>query len=103
MRDDQRCEIERALDLLPHVVGASWATIWFRFNGEKHPSREEFRNKVIEYFEMLEPLFESLSGKDNFSEIDDYIQKRKKIEIKKIVSGINDEIEKRYDRFIDYG
>jgi hypothetical protein len=36
MRDEQRFEIERAFDLLPHVVGASWAVIWFRFNGIKN-------------------------------------------------------------------
>ena len=48
MRDEQRFEIERAFDLLPHVVGCSWATIWFRFHGIKQPKREEFREKVIE-------------------------------------------------------
>jgi len=59
MRDDERYEIQRAFDLLPHVVGCSWATIWFRFYGIKHPKREEFREKVVEYFKMLDPVFES--------------------------------------------
>ena len=59
MKDEQRFEIERAFDLLPHVVGASWAVIWFRLSGIKRPTREEFRNKVIEYFNLLNPLFES--------------------------------------------
>ncbi len=58
MRNDKRFEIERAFDLLPHVAGASWAVIWFRLNGIKKPSREEYRKKVLEYFELLEPLFE---------------------------------------------
>jgi len=75
MRDDQRFEIERALDLLPHVVGSSWTTIWFRMNGTKHPTREEYRKKVVEYLELLDPLFESLSGKEGFQEISEYIQK----------------------------
>ena len=26
MRNDERFEIQRAFDLLPHVVGASWTT-----------------------------------------------------------------------------
>ena len=103
MRDDQRFEIERALDLLPHVVGASWTTIWFRLSQNKHPTREEYRNKVIEYLEMLDPLFQSLSGKKGFQEMDEYIQRRKKDEIKKITNGLNEEIEKRYDRYVDYG
>ena len=52
MRDEQRFEIERALDLIPHVIGASWAVIWFRLNKIKNPSREEFHKKVIEYLEL---------------------------------------------------
>jgi len=103
MRDDQRFEIERALDLLPHVVGSSWTTIWFRMNGAKHPTREEYRKKVVEYLELLEPLFESLSRKEGFQEISEYIQRRKNNEIKKITNGLNKEVEKRYDRYIDYG
>jgi len=55
MRDDQRFEIQSAFDLLPHVVGCSWTTIWFRVNKIKNPTREEFREKVVEYFKMLEP------------------------------------------------
>lgn len=103
MREDQKFEIERAFDLLPHVVGCSWATIWFRFNGIKYPKREEFREKVIEYLRVLEPVFESFSGNEKFDEIDKYIQWRKNEEIEKIKNGLNKEVEKRYDRFIDYG
>ena len=65
MRDEQKFEIERAFDLLPHVVGASWAVIWFRFNGTKRPTPEEFREKVIEYFELLNPVFDSYPEKEN--------------------------------------
>ena len=56
MKDEQKFEIERAFDLLPHVVGGSWAIIWFRLNQKKNPSREEFREKVIEYFKILKQL-----------------------------------------------
>ena len=103
MKDEQRFEIERAFDLLPHVVGASWAVIWFRLGGIKHPSREEFRNKVIEYFNLLNPLFESYPQSEEFLEIRKYIQMRKNTEINRIKEGQNREIEKRYDRYVDYG
>lgn len=103
MRDDQKFEIERAFDLLPHVVGASWATIWFRLNGEKRPSREEFRGKVIEYFQMLSPIFTTYQNDEKFLEITAYIERRKNEEIEKITNGENKEIEKRYDRYVDYG
>jgi len=103
MRDEQRFEIERALDLIPHVIGASWAVIWFRLNKIKNPSREEFHKKVIEYLELLTPLFNSLPEKENFQEINSYIKQRWKNEIEKISDGKNKEIEIRYDRYLDYG
>ena len=103
MRDDQRFEIQTALDLLPHVVGCSWATIWFRLNKIKKPTREEFREKVTEYFKMLDPLMNVYDQKENFGEIIDYLKKRNAIELVKISTGKNPEVEKRYERYIDYG
>jgi hypothetical protein len=32
-----------------------------------------------------------------------YIQQRKQEEYEKIISGLNKEVEKRYDRYVDYG
>ncbi len=103
MRQDEKFEIERAFDQLPHIVGASWAVIWFRFNNIKHPSREDYRKKVSEFFEELGPLFTSYPKRENFEEINEYIQRRKNEELKKIMKGENKEVEKRYDRYLDYG
>ncbi|KAF6242638.1 hypothetical protein C6988_08210 [Nitrosopumilus sp. b1] len=103
MRDEQRFEIERAFDLLPHVVGSSWAVIFFRLNGIKNPTREEYHKKVVEYFNELEPLFLKLPNDEKFQEMKKYIQNRTKIEIDKIMKGENKEVEKRYDRYVDYG
>ncbi len=103
MRDDERFEIERAFDLLPHVVGSSWAVVWFRFNKIKNPTREEYREKVLEYLKMIVPVFESYPEDKKFSDITKYIDHRKKEEFKKIISGLNPEVEKRYDRYVDYG
>ncbi|MCV0412106.1 hypothetical protein [Nitrosarchaeum sp.] len=102
MRNDERFEIERAFDLLPHIVGSSWAVIWFRLNKIKNPTREEYRKKVLEYLKMMEPVFESYKT-DNLTEIVKYIELRKQEEYQKIISGTNIEVEKRYNRYIDYG
>ena len=103
MREEQRFEIERAIDLLPHIVGGSWAMVWYRMKGIRNPTRDEFRNKVIEFFQTLEPLFESLNGDNSMNEINSYIQNRFKNEVEQIKLGENKEIEKRYQRNIDYG
>ena len=103
MRDEQRYEMERAFDLLPHVVGSSWAIIWFRLKGITHPTRDEYRKKVIEYFEMIEPLIKTFQNEENLEEILEYMKRRKKSEIKKIANGLNQDVEKRYQRFVDTG
>jgi hypothetical protein len=103
MRDDKRFEIQAAFDLLPHVVGCSWASIWFRINKIKNPTREEFREKVVEYFKMLEPLLGAYPKSEDFKEIVSYMNTRNIQELEKITMGKNPEVEKRYDRYVDYG
>ncbi|MDH3490035.1 MAG: hypothetical protein OEL56_06265 [Nitrosopumilus sp.] len=103
MRNDERFEIQRAFDLLPHVVGASWAAVWFRMKGIKKPTKEEFREKTLEYIKMVEPVFKSYPNEEAFLEIRKYIEFRKNEEYEKIRSGENKEIEIRYKRYVDYG
>ena len=103
MRNDERFEIERAFDLLPHVVGSSWAVVWFRLKKIKNPTRQEYRKKTLEYTKMLEILFESYEECGEFTDMKKYIKFRKEQEFERIISGQNKEIEKRYDRYISYG
>jgi hypothetical protein len=102
MREDDGFEIDRAFDLLPHVIGASWATIWFRTNHIRRPTREEFRSKVVEYYKMLEPLVNAYSQDENFKEMTAHIRNRNHQEIERILAGKNDEIERRYKRYVEY-
>jgi hypothetical protein len=103
MRNDERFEIQRAFDLLPHIVGSSWAVIWFRMKGIKKPTREEYREKTLEYLKMIEPVLDSYPKEAEFAEICKYIEIRKNAEYTKIKSGENNEVETRYDRYVDYG
>jgi len=90
MIDDQRFEIQSAFDLLPHVVGCSWATIWFRLNKIKKPTREEFREKVTEYFKILDPLVNVYPQDKNFEEIVNYLKKQKISKNGKTTTDISD-------------
>ncbi len=103
MRDDERFEIERAFDLLPHVAGASWATLWFRLNGIRAPTAEEFREKTVEYFERLDGLYGSFPDNERFEELSRFIRWRRDQEIRRIRDGANGEVEKRHRRYVDYG
>ena len=103
MRNDDRFEIERAYDILPHVIGASWASVWFRLNGIRKPTIEEFRSKTVEYFELVEEITDVFPIDKKFEQIRSYSRNRHNQEIEKIINGKNPEIEKRFKRYIDYG
>ncbi|HIH07230.1 MAG TPA: hypothetical protein HA292_03185 [Candidatus Nitrosotenuis sp.] len=103
MRNDDRFEIERAYDILPHVIGASWASVWFRLNGIRKPTIEEFRSKTVEYFELVEEITDVFPIDEKFEQIRSYSRNRHNQEIEKIINGKNPEIEKRFKRYIDYG
>ena len=103
MRDDDRFEIARAFDLLPHVAGASWASAWFRMGGRRDPSAEEFRQKSAEFFDMMAPLFDSLPSSGPYADIARYVGARRARERRRILDGQNPEIEKRHRRYVDYG
>ena len=91
------------MDLLPHVAGAAFATVWFRINGDNKPTREEYRTKAAEYFNAACTSLESFPDTEQFMPIKKYTQERIKREVASILNGDNREIEKRYNRYIDYG
>ncbi len=103
MRNDDGFEIDRAFDLLPHVVGASWAVVWFRMNKIREPTQDEFRNKVVEYLKILDALIDSYPKSEEFLEMSSHVKRRYKEEIEKILCGKNPEIERRFKRYVDYG
>lgn len=103
MRGDDGFEIDRAFDLLPHVVGASWAVVWFRMNKIRQPTPEEFRNKVVEYLKILDTLVDSYPKSAEFFEMTSHVKQRYNEEIERILTGKNSEIEKRFNRYVDYG
>lgn len=93
----------RAMDMLPQVAGASFATTWFRLRKERRPAKEEYRAKVVEYFGAACGALDTFPDTEEFGPIKAYIQGRLKREIDGIMDGRNREVEKRYDRYIDYG
>lgn len=101
LRDDDRFEVARALDLLPHVAGASFATVHFRLEGYK-PTRQEYRARAAKYFKIVCQALDVYPSTGQFEPLKAYIRGRAQREMDRILAGHNREIEKRYDRYIDY-
>jgi hypothetical protein len=95
-------EIDRLVDDLARLYSTACATAWFKIRGNKHPSKEEFRDKVVEFmrhFEYTLGSFPQTSVADQFRE---HARKSLDKEIAKVLAGENKDVEKRYKYYVDY-
>ena len=100
MIQDTNYEIKRALDDLPHIVGATCATAVFRASHNRQPTRIQYQECAAEYFSKFANQIANDSDLDSLKE---YIKRRIKEETERILAGTNPEVERRYERYIDYG
>ncbi len=95
-------EIERLIEDLAKLYSTACATSWFKMGGNKHPSKEEFRQKVAEFMKHFE---HTLASFPQTPAADDFREQARKIlgkEISKVLSGENKDVEKRYKYYVDY-
>jgi hypothetical protein len=84
-------EMDRLVEDLAKIYSTACATSWFKIMGNKHPTKEEFRNKVN--------TFPQTSAADQFRE---HARKNLENEIANVLAGENKEVEKRYKYYVDY-
>jgi hypothetical protein len=95
-------EIERLIEDLAKIYSTACATSWFKVIGNKHPTKEEFRNKVVTFmrhFDYTLSLFPKSQEADQFRSYSMEILESK---IREVLSGDNKEVEKRYKYYVDY-
>ena len=95
-------EIERLIEDLAKIYSTACATSWFKVAKVKHPSKEEFRSKVVEFmkhFDYTLSAYPQSKDADNFR---NYAKQLLHQEIEQILSGNNKEVEKRYKYYVDY-
>ena len=95
-------EIERLVEDLAKIYATACATSWFKLTHNKKPTREEFRNKVVEFmkhFDFTLQAFPQSPEADNFR---NYARGLLENEIQGILLGKNNEVEKRYRYYADY-
>lgn len=95
-------EVDRLVEDLAKLYSTACATAWFKTRGNKRPSQEEFRDKVVEFmrhFEYTLTSFPQTPAADQFRE-----QARKSLEkeIAKVLAGENKDVEKRYKYYVNY-
>ena len=95
-------EIERLVEDLAKIYSTACATTWFKLEKVKHPSREEFRSKVVEFMKHFEYTLSTYPQSEEAERLRDEANKMLILEIEKVLAGENKEVERRYKYYVDY-
>jgi hypothetical protein len=94
-------EIERLIEDLAKLYSCSCATSWFKVENRWNPTRDEFRNKVVEFMNHFEY---TLSTFPRTPESETFKRRARELLQKESIlvhSGNNKEVEKRYNYFVN--
>jgi hypothetical protein len=95
-------EIDRLIEDLAKLYSTACATSWFRMGGNKHPSKQEFREKVVEFMKHFEYTLASFPQTPAADEFREQARKSLEKEITRVLAGENKDVEKRYKYYVDY-
>lgn len=97
-------EMDRVVDELARTFAAPSATTWFKVTGNKSPTQDEYRLKVVEFMNLFEnSLSTGYQDYPNSKDLLDLVKKRVNDQSNEILSGKNKEVEKRYKYYVDHG
>jgi hypothetical protein len=95
-------EVDRLVEDLAKIYSTACAASWFRVTGEKKPTRELFRRKVVEFMRHFEHTLSTFPATQEAEMLRQHAMKKLEEEMARVVSGENKEVEKRYKYFVDY-
>jgi hypothetical protein len=95
-------EINRLVEDLAKLYSTACATSWFKIENKKHPSADEFRQKVVEFMKHFEYTLSSFPQTPAANEFKEQARKGLEKEITRVLAGENKDVEKRYRYYVDY-
>jgi hypothetical protein len=93
-------EIERLIEDLAKLYSCSCASSWFKVEKQTNPTREEFRNKVVEFMHHFDYTLSTFPNSSESEKFKKYSRELLEKEIKLVSEGSNKEVEKRYNYFV---
>jgi hypothetical protein len=97
-------EMDRVIEELARTFAAPCATTWFKVGGNKIPTIEEYREKVVSFMNTFEKaMYSEFSGPNDSSDLRIHLRNNLKDQIDSVVSGANKEVEKRYRYYVSHG
>jgi hypothetical protein len=95
-------EIDRLIEDLAKIYSTACATTWFKITKNKHPTNDEFREKVTEFMKHFEYTVSTYPKNTEGEQFRQYVNNNLKAEIDRVLSGNNKEVERRYKYYVDY-
>ena len=95
-------EIERLIEDLAKIYSTACASTWFKIEGNEHPTKEEFRDKVVTFMRHFEHSLSTFPQTQEADQLREYSMGILESEIREVLSGNNKEVEKRYKYYVDY-
>jgi hypothetical protein len=93
-------EIERLIEDLAKLYSCSCASSWFKVEKQMNPTRQEFRNKVGEFMRHFEDTLSTFPNSSESEKFKNYTRGLLEKQIKLVLEGNNNEVEKRYNYFV---
>ena len=93
-------EMERVIEELAKAYPAQCATTWFKITKNHKPSKEEYRNKVVEYMKQFEYLLATYPQGVETDKLKDVVKKALAREIEKVLKGDNKDVERRHKHYV---
>ncbi|MDN5844931.1 MAG: hypothetical protein L0H53_01495 [Candidatus Nitrosocosmicus sp.] len=95
-------EVDRLAEDIAKIYASQLAVSWFKVNKNKRPSKEEFRDLVIEFMRQFDFSLGKFPDTEEGIKFKEYTRSLMKIEIDKVREGKNKEVEKRHKYYTEY-
>jgi hypothetical protein len=93
--------MDRVIEELAKAYPAQCATTWFKITKNHKPTKEEYRDKVVEYMKQFEYLLATYPQCLETDKLKQLVKKSLDNEIEKVLQGNNYEVERRYKHYVE--
>ena len=94
-------EMDRVIEELAKAYPAQCATTWFKITKNHKPTKEEYRDKVIEYMKQFEYLLATYPQCLETDKLKELVKKSLDNAIEKVLQGNNNDVERRYKHYVE--
>ena len=94
-------EMDRVIEELAKAYPAQCATTWFKITKNNKPTKEEYRDKVVEYMKQFEYLLATYPQCLETDKLEELVKKSLDKEIEKVLQGNNNDVERRYKHYVE--